>query len=83
LAAYKGSLYAAWKGEWSDPRLFFAKYDGALWEAQKQIPNAYSDAGPALCSFGGGTLVAAWKNVFDKYLYFASYDGSWTPQSRI
>ena len=39
LGVFGGSLCAAWKGEWSDPRLFFAKYNGSDWEAQVQIPN--------------------------------------------
>jgi hypothetical protein len=78
-----GSLYAAWKGEWSDPRLFFAKFNGSNWETQKQIPNVYSAIGPALCSFGG-KLIAAWKNVFDQNLYFATYDGSnWSAKLQI
>jgi hypothetical protein len=82
LGVFGGSLYAAWKGEWSDPRLFFAKYNGSNWENQKQIPNAYSDVGPALCSFNSTQLIAAWKN-FDQNLYFAVYDGSWHAPSQI
>jgi hypothetical protein len=62
---------------------FFARYNGSNWETQKQIPNAYSAVGPALCSFGG-KLVAAWKDVFDQNLYFATYSGSkWSAQSQI
>jgi hypothetical protein len=68
------TLYAAWKGEYSDPRLFFAKYEGSNWQALKPIPNVYSHVGPALCGFGPN-LIAAWKNVFDQNLYFATYDG--------
>jgi hypothetical protein len=83
LGVFNGALYAAWKGEWSDPRIFFAKYNGSNWETQKQIPNVYSAVGPALCSFGG-KLVAAWKNVFDQKLYFATYDGSnWSTKLQI
>ena len=48
LAMFNGTPYAAWKGEWSDPRIFFAKYNGSSWEQQEQIPNVYSDSGPAL-----------------------------------
>ena len=83
LGSLRGSLYAAWKGEWSDPRLFYAKYNGSNWENQKQIPNVYSDEGPALCSLGT-KLIAAWKNIFDQNLYFAAYDGTnWSAQSPI
>jgi len=43
----------------------------------------YSDTGPALCSLGG-KLVAAWKNVFDQNLYFATFDGTkWSAQAQI
>jgi hypothetical protein len=68
LGMFGQSLYAAWKGEWSDPRLFVAKFGSSNWEAQHQIPNAYSDVGPALCSFSSTQLIAAWKNVFDSSL---------------
>ena len=89
------SVYAAWKGEWSDPRLFFAKLndvtlfpaDFTLWGPQAQIPGAFSDVGPALgTAFLGGILIAAWKNAFDQSLYYASYDGSqWSrsPHAKI
>jgi hypothetical protein len=70
-----GTVYAAWKGEWSDPRLFFAQLNGSSWGPQAQIPNVYSDVGPALCT-QGGNLIAAWKNAFDQNLYYATYNGS-------
>ena len=77
------SLYAAWKGEWSDPRLFFAKFNGTTWENQIQIPNAYSDVGPALCALSSTQLVAAWKSI-DQSIYYAIYNGShWTTPSQI
>ncbi len=77
------TLYAAWKGEWSDPRLFFAKFNGSNWENQLQIPNAYSDVGPALCSFGSNQMVAAWKSI-DQSLWYATYNGTkWTAPTEI
>jgi hypothetical protein len=84
LGEFNGSLYAAWKGEWSDPRLFIAKFNNSNWENQVQIPNAYSDVGPALCAFSNSQLVVAWKTI-DQSLYYAVYDGShWTtPPSPI
>jgi hypothetical protein len=83
LGIFNHSVYAGWKGEWSDPRLFVAKFNGSSWEAQQQIPDAYSDEGPALCALGT-QLIAAWKNVFDSSLYFASYNGTtWTAPSQI
>lgn len=83
LGVFAGSLYAAWKGEWSDPRLFFAKFNGSTWENQKQIPNAYSDVGAALCAFSSTQLVAAWKSI-DQSLWYATYNGStWSTPSQI
>ena len=75
LAVFNGQVYAAWKGEWSDPRLFFSGFGGSSWESQAQIPGAYSDVGPALCAFSSTQLVAVWKN-FDQSLRYASYNGS-------
>jgi hypothetical protein len=48
-----------------------------------KAPNAYSDVGPALCSFSSTQLIAAWKNI-DQSLYFAIYNGTkWTAPSQI
>jgi hypothetical protein len=85
LGTLNGSVYAAWKGEWSDPRLFWAKYNGSSWENQQLIPHAYSDEGPALCAYSSTKLIAAWKN-FDQSLYYASYDSStskWSEPAQI
>jgi hypothetical protein len=85
LGVFGSTLYAAWKGEWSDPRLFFARFDGSksVWETQIQIPNAYSDVGPALCAFSNTQLVASWKSI-DQSLWYATYSGSkWTAPSEI
>ena len=75
MAVYSGSVYAAWKGEWSDPRLFFAKLGGSGFGPQAQIPNVYSDVGPALAAFGS-ELVAAWKSAFDQSIQYATYNGA-------
>jgi hypothetical protein len=84
LAACNGSLYVAWKGEWSDPRIFFASFNGGEWVNQRQIPNAYSDTGPALCQVPTSSqLLAVWKG-FDQNLYYAIYSGTqWTTPSQI
>jgi hypothetical protein len=83
LGVFNKTVYAAWKGEWSDPRVFYSKYSGSKWDAQQQIPNIYSDTGPALCS-QGQELVAVWKNFFDQNLYYATFDGTtWSTQTQI
>jgi hypothetical protein len=85
LGIYNGSAYAAWKGDYSDPRLFTSKYNGSSWEPQVQIPNAYSDNGPAIAQYGS-TLVAAWKSVFDSTMWYAileNENGKWSTPAQI
>ena len=38
LAAFGGRLYAAWKGENTDQRLFYASFNGTGWTQQALIP---------------------------------------------
>jgi hypothetical protein len=77
-------MYAAWKGEHSDERLFFAKFTGSSWGPQAQIPVAASSVGPALAGFNG-KLYAAWKGSgTDQSLWYASFNGStWSAQTQI
>ena len=83
LAVFDGVVYAAWKGEWSDPRLFAAKLIGANLASLPQIPNAYSNNGPALCEFNDSQLFAAWAN-FDQGLFYSVYGGTeWSEPSPI
>ena len=37
-AAFGGRLYAAWKGENTDQRLFYASFNGTSWTPQALIP---------------------------------------------
>ena len=70
-----GDVCAAWKGEWSDPRLFFAKFNGSGWEESGPDPQWLQRLGPALCAFSNTQLIAAWKSV-DQSLRYASYNGT-------
>ena len=77
-------MYAAWKGEDDDQRLWFASFDGTKWSAQAQIPAVASSIGPSLAGFGS-KLYAAWKGEEgDQQLWYASFDGTkWSAQANI
>jgi hypothetical protein len=83
LCNYNGHLYAAWKGEVGDDRLFSSQYHGDEWAAQATL-GGNSSTGPSLAVFGG-SLFAAWKGEHgDERLFFAKYAGSaWAPQALI
>jgi hypothetical protein len=83
LAAYKTELYAAWKGEVGDDRLFFAIFENGAWKDLPLIPGA-SSIGPSLASFQTD-LYAGWKGeANDNRLFYASFDGvKWNPQATI
>jgi len=77
-------LYAAWKGEPDDDRIFYSRWNGTgKWAAQGTIPGTTS-AGPALGVLKG-SLYAAWKGEWsDPRLFFSKFDGSnWAPQVQI
>jgi hypothetical protein len=79
-------MFAAWKGEHSDERLFFATFRGSTWAEQAQIlPGvAFSSTGPALAVYNS-RLYAAWKGLGnDQSLWYSSFDGSkWSAQAQI
>ena len=67
-------LYAAWKGETGDDRLFFATFNGTRWDAAQTMPGN-SSTGPSLAF--GGKLYAAWKGIYgDNRLYSAEFNGT-------
>jgi hypothetical protein len=76
-------MFLAWKGKYSDERLFGLWVDGAGWTAQAQIPGS-STTGPSLAEYDG-RLYAAWKGwKEDEALWYARYDaGHWSPQVEI
>ncbi len=83
LCSYNGLLYAAWKGETGDDRLFYSYFDGHSWSTQKQIPGS-SNVGPALATMNG-QLYAAWKSSDKQSLFCAAFDGisGWDNQNSI
>jgi len=86
--ATQSTLFAAWKGQNSDNRLFFAGFDGTKWHAQQQIlpgqTGSETDGEPALAVLDG-TLYAAWKGVLgDQTLYTSTHSGSsWSTPTTI
>jgi hypothetical protein len=64
------NLYAAWKGETGDDRLFCAVFNGTIWQSRPMIPGN-SSTGPSL-AFLNGKLFAAWKGEHDDKRLFYS-----------
>ncbi len=84
LAECNGRLYAMWKGEPGDDRIFYSSWSGSgAWLPQVALAGNTSH-GPALANFAG-TLVAAWKGEWsDPRLFFTKLNGStWEPQAQI
>ena len=50
LCTFNGKLYAAWKGETGDDRLFYSPFNGSAWAPQTVIAGN-SSVGPGLCGF--------------------------------
>jgi hypothetical protein len=75
LAVFESKLYGAWKGEGSDPALYYVTFDGSVWSGQSVIPGAQSSIGPALAVFDD-KLYAMWKDSTSEALHLASFDGS-------
>ena len=87
LFAFGGKLYAAWKGEVGDDRLFYASFNGTSWEAAStQIPGN-SSVGPSIAATSGSALYAAWKGENgdnDQRLFYSVFNGStWQAQVQI
>ena len=70
LCEYKGSLYAAWKGDVGDQNLYCAVLNGNVWENKDSLPGK-SSVGPALVT-ANGLIYAAWREAGDdENLYYA------------
>jgi hypothetical protein len=87
LSGLGGHLYAAWKGEVGDDRLFYAAYNGTQWTSETVHIPGNSGVGPSLAANGPSTMYAAWKGEHgdsDQRLFYAKFDGSaWLPQAQI
>jgi hypothetical protein len=83
LCNYNGLLYAAWKGEVGDDRLFYSSFNGATWAPQTTIPGN-SSVGPSLAVYGGA-MYAIWKGEHsDERIFYAKFlNGAWQPQVMI
>jgi hypothetical protein len=82
--AANGNLFAAWKGEPDDDRIFYSSWDGrSKWMPALTI-DGNTSVGPSLGVFNGA-LYAAWKGEWsDPRLFFAKYNGSgWESQAQI
>jgi len=83
LCSFNEKLYAAWKGEVGDDRLFFSCFNGTQWDAQQTV-GGNSSAGPALAILEN-SLVASWKGEnSDERVFFSELtDSSWDAQTQI
>jgi hypothetical protein len=83
LCNFNGLLYAAWKGEVGDNRLFYSSFNGTAWAPQASIPGN-SSVGPSLAEYGGA-MYGAWKGEgSDERLFYSKFSGSaWAPQVMI
>jgi hypothetical protein len=84
LVSNGGYLYAAWKGEPGDDRIFYSRRNGSGNWAPSGTVDGNTSAGPSLGVFNG-SLYAAWKGEWsDPRLFFAKYNGSnWENQMQI
>jgi hypothetical protein len=83
LCCYNKLLYAAWKGEVGDDRLFYSNFNGVVWDSQATIAGN-SSVGLSLAVFNG-SIFAAWKGELgDERIFFAKYNGhTWTQHAQI
>jgi hypothetical protein len=71
LAELNGALYAVWKGEERDDRIWFSAFNGQTWTSQQQVPGIETSSGVALAPLGN-KLLMAWKGEDN----FASWLGA-------
>jgi len=86
LFAFGDNLYAAWKGEVGDDRLFYAVFNGTSWQGESVHIPGNSGVGPSITAPGQSTLYAAWKGEHgdsDQRLFFSAFNGAWQPQAQI
>jgi hypothetical protein len=84
LVSHGGYLYAAWKGEPDDDRIFFSSWNGKdKWDGATTT-GGNTSAGPSLGVLSG-SVYAAWKGEWsDPRIFFAKFDGTkWEVQQQI
>ncbi len=83
LCEYNGYLYAFWKGQTGDHRMFYSRYNGKRWSEQKPFA-ASSSVGPSAATYGG-RLFLTWKGQRnDQRIFWLQVDGNtWHGQSAV
>lgn len=79
-------LYAAWKGEVDDDRLFYATFNGTSWTSDSVHIPGNSSVGVSI-AVTGSAIYAAWKGENgddDQRLFYSVFNGSsWEAQIQI
>jgi hypothetical protein len=81
-------LFLSWKGEGTDPRVFFAylKAGASSWTSLGQVPGASTNDGPSL-TVNGGTLIDTWTDATTNALFQNTMSlstlGSWNSATRL
>ena len=87
LFQFGGNLYAAWKGEVGDERLFYASFNGESWTPGAVHIPGNSSIGPSLASPNPSSLFAIWKGENgdgDQRIFYSIFNGTqWSPQVQI
>ncbi len=83
LCEFEGKLYAAWKGQTGDERIFYSFYNGSYWVEQR-LAGGNTSAGPSLGRLNG-RLHLAWKGQHNDQRLFGLnvHGGLWSYQSEI
>ena len=81
LTNFKGTVWMAWKGEGTDPRIFLASLGGSTWSPGVQVSGIGTSSSPAL-TVTASELYLVWKGEHDSAIYWSkSSDGkAWSPQ---
>lgn len=86
LAAFRGKLHAAWKGQTGDSsRIWWNTFDGRVWgHEQMVVPAVGTSFGPALAVFKD-KLFMAWKGKgSDVRIWWTAFNGSaWEHQQQL
>ncbi|HEY0519391.1 MAG TPA: papain-like cysteine protease family protein [Ilumatobacteraceae bacterium] len=83
LHEFEGKLYAAWKGQVGDDRIFYSFYNGSYW-VEQNLAGGSTSTGPSLGTHDG-RMYLAWKGQHsDQRLFNLNvHGGLWSYQSEI